>query len=130
MAEKKPESVDQGKVAKEAGKLAEGKPAETLPNNLPPAETTPAPDPNPKTPEVKPATPAPVETISEDEADAQVHEKLTKQFGTGYVEATRGKEETVFSARTWERMGPNKEGWKVKTKKPKEVKDLEAKNQK
>lgn len=137
MAENKgSQKVDQGKVKAEAEGLAKGQNVSQgeRTDATPEAATSadiPDAGPNPRVNEPRPMQAAPVTPLDEDEAEAKIHEQAQKEFGKGYVRAVKGEgknaQETIFTARAWDLLGNNKEGWKPKTRKPKEVKDLEEK---
>lgn len=110
--------VDQGKVKEGADKLAGGKAPDPQPENVPAAAPAPI--------QQAPAPTKEPDPIPEKEATASIA-KAAKDFGPGSVRARKGDQETVFSARAWDLLGDNKEGWKPVTQKPKEVQDLEAK---
>jgi hypothetical protein len=129
-AKENPGAVDQNKIKGDAENLAHGKGTPEAPR----AD---------KTPEAATATdvqslaaaqqqpaaqqPAKVETLTQEDAEAKLDEQLKKEFGAGYVRAEKGGQKTTFTARAWELLGSNKEGWKPVTKKPAEVKALEEK---
>jgi hypothetical protein len=116
--------VDQGKIKAEAENLAKPD-AQTKPisTEKPADEAVPL----ATGPVLDPKQTGKVEHLSEGEAESRVHDQLTKEFGAGYVKAQKGGQETTFTARAWDLLGANKEGWKPVVKTPPEVKNLREK---
>lgn len=126
-----PGKVDQGKVSSEAENLAKGGSTSTPERgDLPEASTASDLTQSPVVREPLQQQTNPnqqPEKLDEDEAEKKLHDQLKEQYGPGFVRAQKDNQTTTFTARAWELLGENKEGWKPLTKKPKEVKDLEAK---
>lgn len=61
------------------------------------------------------------ELTEEEKLEAEEKETLQK-YGAGYVKAVNGSGmPTIFSARAWSLMGPDKDGWKRKVETPAEL---------
>lgn len=61
--------------------------------------------------------------------DAEIVRKHGRDYVRAQKDAQEGKpaQETIFSRRAWDLLGPNKEGWKPTVTVPKEVQELEEK---
>jgi hypothetical protein len=129
MAENKqnPGAVDQSKVKAEAEALAK-------PGAQPKPITTDSPSEQAANLATGPVRgPEKVENISPEDAERRLEDQRAKEFGPGYVRAYKttgeggqGRQETTFSARAWDLLGNNKEGWKPLVKEPPEVAKLKG----
>lgn len=124
-------SVDQGKVKAEAENLAKPNAQQKPITTDSPSETAALANGPVAGPETGRRTA--VEDISPEDAERRLEDQRQKEFGPGYVRAYKesgeggqGRQETVFTARAWDLLGNNKEGWKPAVKEPPEVRKLKG----
>jgi hypothetical protein len=83
---------------------------------------------NVQAPNAAPVNQEEIERIKQQSAAEDLHLERVKKYGENYVVAVKGTgkkaEETIFTQKTWDFLGTDKNGWKRKVIVPKEVENL------